>query len=490
MQRPVCGEAGRHPMSPFATSVTLISLWGQAPAASGCGLTAKPGVVSIQMCKSAGKSGDRRMREVGALSEAMDLAWGSHFGTYEFRPPAALTWSPGMLKIYGLSRQPETIDAFKAMIHPDDRGRVDAEGVEFIRSGLDVYSHTFRILRPDGTVRVVLDRGTVEREAGDGSMVFRGANVDVTDEVHLNYSVERQLRVSEERYRKLFNAIDDGFCIVEVDLDALGGRSDYRVIEANPAFYAQTGFPPAILGSWLRAAAPGLEEHWFETYARVARTRQPVRFESESNHLGRWFDVYAFPLDHPEESQVAILFSDISSRKAQEEQAQLLLGEINHRSKNMLGVIQAIARNTMTGDGGEFVTRFGERVAALAATNDLLVRNGWKPVVLEDLIRSQLDAFTAKTSGQFLISGPEVKLSPAASKALGMALHELATNAAKYGALSVAGGQVSIGWALEPGKDGETFRLEWRESGGPTVNAPQRRGFGWTVTKRMVESTT
>lgn len=133
----------------------------------------------------------------------------------------------------------------------------------------------------------------------------------------------------EERYRLLFDTIESGFCVVEVNLHAEGGRIDYRVIEANSAFYSQTGFPEAIFGHWLRAAAPDLEEHWFETYGRVARTGRPERFEQGSDLLKRWFDVYAFPAGA--EGQVAILFTDISARR----NAEIALQESEARFRNM-----------------------------------------------------------------------------------------------------------------------------------------------------------
>ncbi|WP_188054165.1 PAS domain S-box protein [Sphingosinithalassobacter sp. CS137] len=139
------------------------------------------------------------------------------------------------------------------------------------------------------------------------------------------------LRESETRYRTLFDAIESGFCVVEVDVDACEGRSDYRVVEANPAFYRQTGFPEEILGRWLREAAPALEEQWFETYVRVARTGAPERFEQGSEALGRWFDIYAFRIGDPAERRVAILFNDISVRR----RAEVALQESEARFRNM-----------------------------------------------------------------------------------------------------------------------------------------------------------
>nr|WP_302474502.1 PAS domain S-box protein [Roseococcus sp. MDT2-1-1] len=138
--------------------------------------------------------------------------------------------------------------------------------------------------------------------------------VDATERVR----AEAVMRESEARYRALFETIESGFCIVEVDLDAPGGRIDYRVVEANPAFYRQAGFSEAVLGQWLREVAPGLEEQWYEVYGRVALTGRPERFEQHSDMLGRSFEVYAFRVGEPEARLVAILFNDISARRIAE----------------------------------------------------------------------------------------------------------------------------------------------------------------------------
>lgn len=425
-------------------------------------------------------------KDRGSLTSP-DLVWGSELGTYELSN-GRLVWSPSLMRLYQVTEAPQSAEGFLALVHPEDRERCARESERFNSSELTDYSQTFRILRPDGTVRVVLDRGSIERGADGRMLAIRGFNVDVTDEAHLNYRTEKQLRVSEERYRKLFDAIDQGFCIVEVDLDSPDGRIDYRVVEANPAFYLKTGFPESILGQWLRKAAPGLEEHWFETYGSVARTGEPIRFEDHSSFLGRWFEVFAFRLDE-DGSKVGILFNDVSERRQQQEQTQLLVNEINHRSKNMLGVIQAIARNTAAADATDFIARFGERVRGLAASNDLLVRNGWRTVELDDLVRSQLGPFSDFNAGRVILEGARVALSPVATRALGMALHELATNAVKYGALSNAGGRIRVAWSQEEAPEGR-FRLSWVEEGGPAVSPPVRRGFGSKVTTLMVESTT
>lgn len=407
-------------------------------------------------------------------------------GTYEWSPSSdEVRWSEELLRIYGLTRAPRSEQEFGALLHPADRTRVEGETSAFLGSDAPTYSHAFRILRPDGSVRMILDRAVIERD-GDGKVILiRGVNVDVTEDVHLSLALEEKLRASEGRYRQLFNAIDQGFCIVEVQLDGPGGQIDYRVVEANPAFYDRTGFPREIFGAWLRAAAPGLEEHWFQTYGSVARTGVPVRFENRSDLLGRWFDVYAFPFDAPERHRVAILLSDITARKEQEDHVREVVAEVNHRSKNMLGVIQAIARQTAASGAEFFLDRFSRRVWALAASNDLLAKNGWDTVMLEDLIRSQLTPFAEEIGRRIVLDGPGVELGSSAARTLGMAFHELATNAAKYGALSTPTGTIRVTWTLEQGEGSLT--MIWVERGGPEVKAPSRKGFGSKVTTHMVE---
>lgn len=306
----------------------------------------------------------------------------------------------------------------------------------------------------------------------------------ITDQVE----ARRALKESDARYRALFDSINAGFCVVEVSLDNADGRIDYRVVEANPAFYDRTGFPEAILGQWLRTAVPELEEHWYDIYGGVARTGEPVRFEEHSEALGRWFDVFAFRIDEPEDHRVAILFHDISDRKRHEEHVSLLLKEVNHRSKNMLSLVTVIAKRTAAQSGDDFIKRFSERLAALAANQDLLVGSHWDTVDLEDLIRAQLAHFGDLFDERIFIAGPKLAVIPEAAEKLGMAFHELATNAGKYGALSNETGCIRIAWQTET--EGENIRLviDWHEDGGPPVKAPAKTGFGSLVSGSLLES--
>jgi two-component sensor histidine kinase len=176
---------------------------------------------------------------------------------------------------------------------------------------------------------------------------------------------------------------------------------------------------------------------------------------------------------------------DITERKEREEKEHLLMREINHRAKNMLSVVHAIARQTAARDPEDFIERFTERVQALAANQNLLVRNEWQGVDVEDLVRAQLAHFADLVGSRITVHGSPICLNAAAAQAIGLAIHELATNAGKYGALSVGAGRVDVRWRL----DGNVFAMTWSEFNGPRVSPPERRGFGSTVVISMVRQT-
>jgi PAS domain S-box-containing protein len=168
---------------------------------------------------------------------------------------------------------------------------------------------------------------------------------------------------------------------------------------------------------------------------------------------------------------------DISPRKRAEEQVHLVMREANHRVKSPLGLVQAVARQIAAGNPEDFVGRFSERVQALAVNQDLLGRDKRRGAHLEKLVRAQLAHFADLVGSRITAHGPKLHLNATAAQAIGLALHELATNAAKYGALSTDAGRVDLDWRL----DGDSFVMSWAERGGPPVQPPDHRGFGTTV---------
>jgi PAS domain S-box-containing protein len=202
----------------------------------------------------------------------------------------------------------------------------------------------------------------------------------------------------------------------------------------------------------------------------------------------RWHDLHVEPLRNEAGAIVGLTGAsvDVTERKEGEAHLRLLLRELTHRSKNLLAVIQAMARQTAhhAGSIDAFLVQFGARLQALAASHDLLVRESWYGASLGELVRSQLAVYIERASGQIDFEGPEVALKPEAAQNLGLALHELAINAEQFGALSVPAGRVSISWCRDGTADENAVVLDWREQFGPKVKTRRKRGFGSMVIER------
>jgi two-component sensor histidine kinase/CheY-like chemotaxis protein len=176
------------------------------------------------------------------------------------------------------------------------------------------------------------------------------------------------------------------------------------------------------------------------------------------------------------------------AHKQAEEQVRLLMTEVNHRSKNILSVVMAIAQQTAAASSPqEFIKRFSSRVQALAVNHDLLVKNQWRNIEASELIRGQLAHFGDLLGKRIRIDGPQVRLSSAAAQTVGMVVHELSTNTVKYGALSGDEGRIEIAWRIDDDGVEPVFSLRWTEHNGAPIVAPTHRGFGTTVVTKMVE---
>ena len=185
------------------------------------------------------------------------------------------------------------------------------------------------------------------------------------------------------------------------------------------------------------------------------------------------------------------IMADITERKSTELHIQFLMKEITHRSKNLLAVVQAIAGQTARTGGSleEFQDRFGRRLQGLAASHDVLVHEGWRGAQLADLVRQQLVPFVDAQSPRIEIAGPDIVVTVEAAQAIGLAIHELATNAVKYGALSAETGKIKVGWKMDSdGHEPRALLLSWVEEGGPPVTPPSRKGFGHIVFHHMIAS--
>ena len=179
---------------------------------------------------------------------------------------------------------------------------------------------------------------------------------------------------------------------------------------------------------------------------------------------------------------------DMTERRRADEHRKVLLDELNHRVKNTLAVIQSIASQTLgqASTVAEARDAFGSRLISLARTHDILTRANWAGANLAEIVADTIKPH-AGDQGRFRIKGQDIQLAPSASLAIAMALHELATNAAKYGALSTAEGRVVIDWGIA-GEDDPRLRLRWKEEGGPNVVAPTKKGFGSLMIERVLSA--
>ena len=181
---------------------------------------------------------------------------------------------------------------------------------------------------------------------------------------------------------------------------------------------------------------------------------------------------------------------DISEEKAAAERQRLLINELNHRVKNTLATVQSIAAQTFRGNTDPAVRRiFDERMLALSDAHNVLVADNWEGASLQSVVERALapHASAEVDTERFRLSGPDERLHPKIAVTLSMALHELMTNASKYGALSVAEGRVSVAWSVERDTAGcGKLHMDWQESGGPAVVAPTRTGFGSRLIERQL----
>ena len=263
----------------------------------------------------------------------------------------------------------------------------------------------------------------------------------------------------------------------------------------NPAYARLVGHRP-VTGQAIRDALPELESQGFYAFLDdVYATGEPFegresRIELQHTPGGPVTSVYLNFIYQPIrnlDGQIAGIFvqgHEVTANVLAAQRQKLMIDELNHRVKNTLATVQSIAMQTARSheDPRTFAESFQSRLMALSHTHDLLTRSHWEGADLADILRHETDAHDAN---RLVVNGPPVALGPAAALSLGMIFHELATNAAKYGALSDPEGRVFVDWSVADQTD-RRLTIEWRELDGPPVAAPTRRGFGSRLIERNV----
>lgn len=379
-------------------------------------------------------------------------------------------------QIFGVDRYAElTLDAVMQRIHPNDREPIrNALQAALVVGEHGRYNQDLRFVHPDGTVRFAVLRGRTQF-AGDGPdrhpvEVF-GSMIDVTDQVS-----------TSDKYRSLFDSIDQGFCVVEVIFDAVGKAVDYRFLETNARFADQTGLVD-VVGKRARDLVPDQEEHWHEIYGRVAITGEPVRLESQARALGRWYEVYASRVGDPLAHQVAILFADITERKrtqAAEREADrrkdAFLATLAHELRNPLAPLRTSLHVLTNTDEPRTVKRLydimGRQVDQLSRLVDDLMEVSritrgqvdlrMEPVELASVVRNAVETSRPliDQSGQTLtVTLPQAPLQVHADAVrLAQVVTNLLNNAARYGR---GGGNI----ALRLSRDGDEAVIAVRDEG-------------------------
>ncbi len=217
---------------------------------------------------------------------------------------------------YNPDEMPDKLNSWQHIIHPDDL-RSAFENFNTHNTN-HLFDQVIRYTHKNGSTVWMHCKGLLIRDKEGKAIRMLGSHIDITKEKN-----------SEEKHRMLFDSIDEGFCIIEMIFDEQKKPIDYRFLIINASFENQTGLHDAV-GKRMREFAPNHEEHWFETYGKIALTGEPVRFENRAEQLHRWYDVYAFRFGDPKNMQVAILFNDITERKKSEETIQLLNKELAH----------------------------------------------------------------------------------------------------------------------------------------------------------------
>jgi PAS domain S-box-containing protein len=228
------------------------------------------------------------------------------------------------------------LSAYFTSVHPDDQEATRAHIQQALDKGTS-YEATYRVRDPAGGWRWLLARGQVERN-GQRAVRMRGVVIDAT----LQKQAEERLQASEERYRTLFDSVDDGICVIEMIHDQRGKPVDYLFLETNHAFERNTGLVDAA-GKTMRSLAPAHEAHWFETYGRVAATGVPARFVNEAAQLGRWYDVHAARIGSAGSNKVALLFTDITERRRTEIELRRLADDLAEQDRRKTAFLATLA---------------------------------------------------------------------------------------------------------------------------------------------------
>ena len=397
-----------------------------------------------------------------------------------------LAWNPAAERMFGYTAD-EAIGQSARMIYPEDAGAEFEDLYRRVSAGEHVRYESVRVHKDGRRLDVAVAATPVHGQAGrivGVAAVVRDIGGHKRMEQKLVEALAQVLQTNNQRKLALLAGRMGTF---EMDI-----ARDVTIW--SDEIYAQFGIdrstPIATEQDIARLIHPE------DRAAASARSKEAHRtgkaYENEFRIVRpdgriRWLYVRAQPLPVDNPTHVYGVSMDITERKEREAHIRFLMSEVSHRSKNLLAVVQSIASQTArsTRSPLEFAGDFSDRLKSLASSLDLLVVQDWRGVPAMDLVRSQLGHYGEPRHGQVEMQGPDLLFTPVAAQYLGMALHELSTNAVKYGALSVPSGKVRVEWRLAGPHDARRLQMSWVESGGAPVSPPRAAGFGRLVIERM-----
>jgi PAS domain S-box-containing protein len=395
------------------------------------------------------------------------------------------------LEIWGRAPAPgEKHDSFSANTRFYELDGTQAESTllaSVLATGLPVRDIERKVERPDGSQIVVAVNIEPIRNARGDLVGAVHCMVDVSERQRMTLALEDSRRNAREQEQRLAATYEHAAIgIAEI-------ASDGHFVRVNEAICAITGRSREDLmsGRLFRDSHPDDINADREAFGK--QVAGELDFYSVEKRFKRpdgriiWISVRSSPVRRADGRLLYIVrvVQDITEHKQSELRQKLLLDELNHRVKNTLATVQSLASQTArsTSSPKHFSNAFEGRLIALSKAHDQLTRHHWENADLRELLSASLAPYAAASPERVVLRGEDVVLRPRAVLTLAMAVHELTTNAAKYGALSVPAGSVEVQWQpLE--RDRRTWlSLEWRESGGPPVQVPERRSFG----TRMIE---
>jgi PAS domain S-box-containing protein len=385
------------------------------------------------------------------------------------------------LALHGLPPgTPMTCDNLLAALHPEDRPKVEQAWRDTLETGAP-YMVDIRCPQPDGVMRWLHSQGKLHEIGGQRRFI------GLVRDISRRKAAETKVRTAQMHMQLALDAARLGWWLY--DPVQLTASWDSRFKE----IFGITD-PQADVPAILARVPPEDSVRVCEAAAAALNPLDPKPFVGEyriqhSDGEIRWIEVYGMAtFEGADAARHAVIMvgtaADITKRKRAEEHQLLLMRELNHRTKNLLSVVQSIANQTAASSPTDFVERFSQRIQALSASQDLLVNSEWRGVEIENLVRAQIAHFADLIGDRIMIEGPPLCVTPSAAQNIGMALHELATNAGKYGSLSDDHGSVSIDWRI----DDDQFSIGWIEQQGPRVKPPKRRGFGTTIISTVAKN--